>query len=191
VGPLTLFAPVDDAFAALPDGTLDALLADPTGPLTDILLYHVLGGDIRSTDLSDGQQATTLNGQDITVTINNGVFINDAQVIQADIGVDNGVVHAINGILLPTTTSTKEINNFAFAKVFPNPAQDNFTLSIDQMESDHTQVRIIDMEGRILGTYANVSPDQVYDTVDFQNGLYLIEISANGNRFFKKLIIKK
>jgi uncharacterized surface protein with fasciclin (FAS1) repeats len=99
-GPFTVFAPTDAAFAALPAGVLDALLADPSGELTSILLYHVLSGTVLSADLTDGQTATTLLGEDITVTINGtGVFINDAQVIVADLVADNGVVHVIDAIL--------------------------------------------------------------------------------------------
>ena len=105
-GPFTVFAPTDAAFAALPDGTLNALLADPSGALTDILLYHVVGATAFSSDLSDGQMITTLEGADVTVTINNqGVFINGAQVTVADIAADNGVVHVINAVLLPPTPS--------------------------------------------------------------------------------------
>ena len=77
-GPFTVFAPTDDAFAALPDGTLDAVLAD-NDMLTAILTYHVVGSTALSTDLMDGMAVTTLNGEDVTVTINmDGVFINDA-----------------------------------------------------------------------------------------------------------------
>jgi len=101
-GPFTVFAPTDAAFAALPAGLLDALLADPTGELTNILLYHVVGGAALSTDLSDGQTITTLNGQDVTITFNGGnVFVNDAQVIIADLIADNGVVHVIDAVLVP------------------------------------------------------------------------------------------
>ena len=101
-GPFTVFAPTDDAFAALPDGTLDAVLAD-NDMLTAILTYHVVGSTALSTDLMDGMAVTTLNGEDVTVTINmDGVFINDAQVTMADITADNGVVHVIDAVLLPT-----------------------------------------------------------------------------------------
>jgi transforming growth factor-beta-induced protein len=99
---LTLFAPTDEAFEALPDGLLADLLADPSGLLTDILLYHVVGSVALSTDLADGQMITTLLGEDVTVTINgDGVFINDAQVIIADLLASNGVVHVIDAVLLP------------------------------------------------------------------------------------------
>ncbi|WP_305310925.1 fasciclin domain-containing protein [Methanolobus sp.] len=101
-GPFTVFAPTDDAFAALPTGTLDALLEDPSGDLTNILLYHVLSGRVNSTDLSDGMTATTLLGKNILVTINeDGVFINNAKVTVADIQADNGVVHVIDAVLIP------------------------------------------------------------------------------------------
>ena len=101
-GTLTLFAPTDAAFAALPPGTLNQLLMDPTGDLAQILLYHVLGETVTSNQLSDGQMATTLQGKDITVTIDGSdVFINDAQVTMADIPASNGVVHVIDAVLIP------------------------------------------------------------------------------------------
>ena len=101
-GPFTVFAPTDAAFASLPTGTIEALLADPSGLLTDILLYHVVGAQALSTDLTNGMTITTLEGNDVTVTIDaNGVFINNAQVIVADLLADNGVVHVIDAVLLP------------------------------------------------------------------------------------------
>jgi uncharacterized surface protein with fasciclin (FAS1) repeats len=106
-GPFTVFAPTDAAFAALPAGTIEALLADPSGALTDILTYHVVSGKVMSTDLENGMTATTLLGKDITVTINaEGVFINGAKVIVADIVTDNGVVHVIDAVLLPPPSVT-------------------------------------------------------------------------------------
>ncbi|MFM7725576.1 MAG: fasciclin domain-containing protein, partial [Flavobacteriales bacterium] len=105
-GPFTVFAPTDAAFAALPAGTIETLLADPTGALTQVLLYHGVAGVALSTDLSNGMMVETLQGQNVTVTINaNGVFINDAQVIIADIMADNGVVHVIDAVLVPEQTS--------------------------------------------------------------------------------------
>ena len=104
-GPFTVFAPTDDAFIAL----AAALDLEPTDlldldALTDILLYHVLGAEVLSTDLANGATATTLLGEDVTVTINDdGIFINDAQVTVADITADNGVVHVIDAVLLPPT----------------------------------------------------------------------------------------
>jgi transforming growth factor-beta-induced protein len=102
-GPYTVFAPTDDAFAAVPKETLDALLADPTGALTDVLTYHVVAGKVMSTDLSDGMQAETVNGQplDITVADDGTVMVNGATVVTADIETANGVIHVIDTVLVP------------------------------------------------------------------------------------------
>jgi len=102
-GPHTVFAPTDAAFEKLPDGTLEALLEDPTGQLTEILFYHVVPGKVMSTDLSDGMTATTVQGDDITITIaeDGTVMVNDAVVTTADIETSNGVIHVIDSVLLP------------------------------------------------------------------------------------------
>lgn len=102
-GPLTVFAPTDDAFAtALADLGLTAeeLLAD-TETLTSILTYHVIAEQVLSTDLADGMTAATVNGADITVDLSDGVKINDATVTAADLKAQNGVVHVIDRVLLP------------------------------------------------------------------------------------------
>ncbi|WP_341246825.1 fasciclin domain-containing protein [Nereida ignava] len=99
-GPFTVFAPTDDAFAALPEGTVDALLNDiPT--LTSILTYHVVAGKVMSTDLSDGMTAGTVNGADITISTMDGVKVNGATVTAADIETSNGVIHVIDAVILP------------------------------------------------------------------------------------------
>lgn len=103
-GPFTVFAPTDEAFAALPAGTLDTLLADPEGALRDILLYHVVAGKVMSTDLSDGMMAETLQGAPITVSIADGaVKVNESNVITADVEASNGVIHVIDAVILPPT----------------------------------------------------------------------------------------
>ena len=108
-GTLTLFAPTDAAFNLLPAGTVTALLND-IPQLTDILKHHVVGSTAMSGMLSNNQVVTTLLGTDVTVTINaNGVFIDNAQVTVADIVADNGVVHVIDAVLLPPSTTS--VNN--------------------------------------------------------------------------------
>jgi len=99
-GPFTVFAPTDDAFAALPEGTVEALLADPEA-LAGILTYHVVAGKVMSTDLSDGMTAATVNGQDITIGTEGGVTVNDANVVAADVEASNGVIHVIDAVILP------------------------------------------------------------------------------------------
>ncbi len=102
-GPFTVFAPTDDAFAALPAGTIEALLADiPT--LSNILLYHVVEGKVMAADVVGLASATTLLGEDVTVTVEGDtVKINDATVIITDIETTNGVIHVIDAVLLPPT----------------------------------------------------------------------------------------
>jgi uncharacterized surface protein with fasciclin (FAS1) repeats len=103
-GPFTLFAPTNAAFDALPDGTLDAVLADPD-LLEAVLLYHVVSGSTLSSELSDGQSITTLQGQQLTVSINGTVDIDEATVTQADLEASNGVIHVIDGVLIPDLAS--------------------------------------------------------------------------------------
>ncbi|MGA1181153.1 MAG: fasciclin domain-containing protein [Marivivens sp.] len=99
-GPFTVFAPTDEAFAALPEGTVEGLLADPEA-LAKILTYHVIAGKVMSTDLSDGMTAATVNGAEVTITTMGGVKINGANVISADIETSNGVIHVIDQVILP------------------------------------------------------------------------------------------
>jgi uncharacterized surface protein with fasciclin (FAS1) repeats len=109
-GPFTVFAPTDDAFAALPAGTVDTLLADPTGDLADILTYHVVDGAVMAADVAglDGQDVATVNGATFAVEVGDdgGVSLTDAAgntvtVVQTDIAASNGVIHVIDGVLLP------------------------------------------------------------------------------------------
>jgi uncharacterized surface protein with fasciclin (FAS1) repeats len=102
-GPYTVFAPTDAAFADVPKKTLAALLADPKGALTDVLTYHVVAGKVMSSDLTNGQVITTVNGAPLTVTIKSDgtVMVGDATVTTADIETSNGVIHVIDKVLVP------------------------------------------------------------------------------------------
>lgn len=101
-GPLTVFAPTDDAFAALPAGLVDCLLLEENvDALTAILTYHVVDGAVMSTDLTDGP-VPTLQGEEVTVDLTDGVVLNDSvNVAIADVEASNGVIHAIDGVLVP------------------------------------------------------------------------------------------
>ncbi len=100
-GPFTVFAPTDEAFAALPKETLDALLADPKA-LAKILTYHVLAGKVMAADVTDGLSAPTLAGPAVAFTIVDGKpMINDANIIATDIAASNGVIHVIDKVILP------------------------------------------------------------------------------------------
>ena len=100
-GPFTVFAPTDDAFAKLPEGTIESLLKDKEA-LTKILLYHVVSGKVTSKEVVKLKKAETLEGEYITIkTSDDGVMINDSNVIGADIMASNGVIHVIDTVLLP------------------------------------------------------------------------------------------
>ena len=102
-GPFTVFAPSDEAFSELDSNVLtDLLKPENKDKLTGILTFHVLTGKVMSTDISGIIEATTVNGQKLTVKKSYGnVFVNDAQVVSADIEADNGVIHVINKVLIP------------------------------------------------------------------------------------------
>ena len=99
-GPFTVFAPTDEAFAALPEGTVEGLLEDIPA-LTNVLTYHVVSGKVMSGDLSDGMQAETVQGSTITIGTKDGVTVNGANVVTADIETSNGVIHVIDAVILP------------------------------------------------------------------------------------------
>ena len=99
-GPFTVFAPTDDAFAALPQETVQGLLADPPA-LARVLTYHVVPGRITSAEISRHNEPKTVEGSALTIAANGGVTVNDATVIQADIEADNGVIHVIDRVLIP------------------------------------------------------------------------------------------
>lgn len=101
-GPYTLFAPTDAAFAELPAGALERLLADPEGGLLDILLYHVAEGKTESGALADGLRLPTLLDDPLTIARTDGaVTVNGSTVITPDIQATNGVIHIIDQVLLP------------------------------------------------------------------------------------------
>ena len=101
-GPFTVFAPTDEAFAALPEGTVDSLLLpENLEQLTAILTYHVVPGKVMSTDLSEGLTAATVNGADVTITLDGGAKVNGATITTADIEASNGVIHVIDTVIMP------------------------------------------------------------------------------------------
>jgi uncharacterized surface protein with fasciclin (FAS1) repeats len=100
-GPFTVFAPTDEAFAKLPEGTVERLLKDKDA-LTKILLYHVVSGNVTSDEVIKLNSATTLAKSDVKIKVEDGkVFINNSQVTTADIIASNGVIHIIDTVLIP------------------------------------------------------------------------------------------
>ena len=105
-GPFTVFAPTDEAFAALPAGTVEELLKpENKDQLTAILTYHVVPGKVMSTDLQDDMEAATVQGEAVTIDLDNGVMVEGATVTAADIETSNGVIHVIDTVILPDAAS--------------------------------------------------------------------------------------
>jgi uncharacterized surface protein with fasciclin (FAS1) repeats len=103
-GPFTVFAPTDEAFAKLPEGTVEALLEDKEA-LKNILLYHVVSGEVKAADVVKIKSAEMLNGQSVEINAKKGVKINDAKVIKTDIVAENGIIHVIDTVLIPPKKS--------------------------------------------------------------------------------------
>lgn len=99
-GPFTVFAPTDEAFAKLPDGTVDALLKD-IPKLKKILTYHVVSGKVMAADVVKLKAAKTVEGSDVKIDASSGVKVNDATVSTPDVDADNGVIHIIDTVLIP------------------------------------------------------------------------------------------
>ncbi|MBN2274657.1 MAG: fasciclin domain-containing protein, partial [Bacteroidales bacterium] len=168
------------------------LLADPTGTLADILLYHVVGAKAMSTDLSDGQTISTLLSNDITVTINgDGVFINSVKVTLADIEADNGVVHVIDAVLLPQTTGILEHykENKKALSIYPNPATDYVRISgIDQERN--VNLKVINANGMtVINSMLNSNSDSL-SVSGLPKGSYIVVVMADSETYTGKLLVK-
>ena len=101
-GPFTVFAPTDEAFANLPEGVVDSLLANPD-KLKQVLLYHVVPGKVMASDVVGLSSATTAQGSDIAIAIEgDSVMINNARVLKTDVMASNGVIHVIDTVIVPS-----------------------------------------------------------------------------------------
>lgn len=98
-GPFTVFAPTDEAFAKIPKATLDSLLADKAA-LTKVLTYHVVPGKVMAKDVAAGK-VKTVQGQELTLTTSGGVMVDQSKVVATDVAASNGVIHAIDTVLMP------------------------------------------------------------------------------------------
>ena len=182
---LTLFAPTDaalEAAAAALSTDIAGVLALPN--LTDILLYHVTAGAVLSTDLSDGLTVSMLNDAEATITIDeNGVFVNDAQVTTPDLTADNGVVHVIDGVLLPPTDGIQEAQ--ASWTVMPNPA--SFEVRFAGLTAEATAV-VLDMTGRQVAQLA--AGNNVLPVGHMAPGTYVVAVTSNGSITTSKLVVR-
>lgn len=184
----TVFAPDNASFEKLAE-TLDTDLNGilELSILPEVLLYHVIDGIYLSTDLENGS-VTTLNGQDVVVDLNSGVMINDANVVLADVLSDNGVVHVIDQVLLPTiTTSVDEIDNIT-VDIFPNPASD-FINIVSNDDENIEEISIISLDGRVLQQIQIIENQTIINVSDYQSGQYLLMMNKGKNTVVKPITI--
>ena len=186
-GPFTVFAPTDDAVVALTEAlgiTAEDLLALPN--LGEILQYHVVAGEAFSDDLEDGQMITTLLGQDVTVSIDDaGVMINEAIVIIADLEAENGVVHVIDAVLVPTATNIAETTAIEF-NVYPNPTS-NGVLNVQGAWESNASIQIWNAAGQLVQTEQTMQNQYVISTEGLSAGLYTVRVlsgASSGQKMF-------
>ncbi|MBE9079699.1 fasciclin domain-containing protein [Romeria aff. gracilis LEGE 07310] len=122
-GPYTVFIPTDEAFEALPEGALESLLEPENRELlTQVLSYHVVPGAVTSTDLSDGDEVTTVEGADVTIGVSEaGVTVNDASVILADVEASNGIIHVVDEVIIPPTAAAPAPDSPSEPGAVPEP----------------------------------------------------------------------
>jgi hypothetical protein len=179
-GTFTVFAPTDAAFAAVPQSTLDALLADPSGLLTDVLLHHVVGSVAYSSTLTNGQQVPTLYGDNLTVTIAGPtVSIDNAVVAVADILANNGVVHVINAVLVPITLGVNETSNPSVV-LYPNPVNESLRINLGGATKNATY-QVVNQLGAVVSTGNFNQQISNLDVFDLNSGVYTLRIQNEGN----------
>jgi len=182
----TVFAPTDDAFIDLADalGTdLNGILALPN--LADILLYHVVDGQILSGDLVDGP-LETLNGEDVQVDTTSGIMINTATVILADVMADNGVVHVIDEVLVPMGTVGVTEFESSEISVYPNPSAD--FVNLRSMDGNINQVTLMNLEGKTILSRGINQSETTIDLGSFSPGQYILRIEKNTSTVTKKIL---
>ena len=130
-GPFTVFAPTDEAFAALPEGTVETLLLpENKDQLAAILTYHVIAGKVMSTDLVDDTEAMTVQGTTVMIDLDNGVMVDGATVTTADIEATNGVIHVIDKVILPEQGTCRDAVSYPTEKGPPEILAGLFFLCI-------------------------------------------------------------
>jgi uncharacterized surface protein with fasciclin (FAS1) repeats len=195
-GPFTVFAPTDAAFDALPAGLVDALLADPSGDLTSILLYHVVADNIPAANLQNGQTLATLFGEALSVSIDQQVLINNAHVVITDLVAGNGIVHVIDAVLVPTTLST---DNRSVAEInlllYPNPSRDFISLQGEVNAPTKVVAEIFNITGarvmtKDLGYRSSLFTESIRIN-DLPQGIYMMNIRFDNQVVSRKFTVIK
>lgn len=183
---VTVFAPTDQAFTDL----ATALNTDINGILslsylTEVLLYHVVGGNIQSGDLTNGD-VTMLNGQDVTIDLSMGVMVNSSNVTGPDNNADNGVVHIIDAVLVPVVAGVEE--NEMEVSVYPTVSQDFINLNFT--DSDSKDIQLISAAGQVIYNAKSNSSSETIDLSNFSNGTYVLKIQSKTGLFNGRVIKK-
>jgi uncharacterized surface protein with fasciclin (FAS1) repeats len=193
---LTVFAPTDDAFAAVDPDILAALLADPSDSLRNVLLYHVLGQEVSAMDIVDNNitSATTLQGEDISIDASGAnVVLNDnVNVIITDIFATNGVVHAIDGVLLPQVLSSTgaEPARSVGIIVAPIPANDYTDLRFPSDMNREMTVDLYDARGAQLDQIRINGGTTRIDLSIRAAGMYYLLIADGDKHYYQPVVVK-
>ncbi len=199
-GPFTVFAPTDEAFDAVDPATLAALAADPFGLLTQVLTYHVAPLEALSPSLSNGQIVPTVNGENLTIGVTTEVTVGNslvtATVTTPDLIADNGVVHVINAVLIPTTLNTANVEGLESLLVFPNPTANQFTVDINLSHNHSVTIDLVNILGQNvrsfdLGHRSHGLNRQYVDVSGLANGFYLMNITVGDSQIVTKVQVQK
>ena len=192
-GPFTIFAPANDAFAAIDQATLAALLADPDGDLTDILQYHVVAGTYTSADFTDGMMLMTLQGEELEISVmNDTILIDTAMVIMSDLMADNGIVHVINGVLMPESITSAGEPEFAKdVMLAPNPASSVLIVTLPQSIAGKAMLTLRDFNGRTVLTQSSAGERQPLEIGNLPAGTYLLEVRADAGVIQRKVMVQR
>jgi len=189
-GPVTIFAPTDAAFEALPEGELDALLDDPTGDLVGIIYNHIVAGNFLAADLSEGVELSSFSGEVLTVALDgDNVFINDAQVVTPDLQADNGVLHVIDSII-PTTEVEVGIEDLPTSalNLFPVPAVSTLNITVANASSTW-DLAVFNIVGQVVRT-TTIDASASIDVSDLATGTYIMQLTNDTQRVTKQFMVK-
>ncbi len=184
---ITLFAPTDAAFNAIPPGQFMALLDDPDGALRELLLNHTTGSTYQESDLVDGLKFDMLGGLEVTIFNSNGIFVNEALITTSDIQADNGIVHIVDAVIMPIISSDNEVY-LSQDQLYPNPSVDRiFIDNKSGLDDPSLGVKIYNLNGQLMLNSNYSVLREGLDISQLDAGVYLLNISGikGFSRFIK------
>jgi uncharacterized surface protein with fasciclin (FAS1) repeats len=172
---LTVFAPTDNAFNKIPQAVLTTLFENENDTLRTILLGHIIEGKIFSrAELLPNIQLDLENNTIAVINLRaDGLYFNNAKILIYDVQVDNGVVHIIDAVNLPISTSISDLNTEAYTlELSPNPSHDMITLSCDVCEKKPIAIRLLNTQGQLVKSISNYEWNNAIDISDLTSGVY-------------------